>query len=401
MPKGIGRQQSVGIAKETTRGTAVASATYWLSFSEASLEEKFENVTQDESFAVIEDSTAQYRVKNWAEGTIKMPLTDQSLPLILLALMGSNADTTHAGETAVFDHKATVGQSAQHQSLSFFINDALSGVDYVHALGVIHKLDLDVELKKFAEMTLSVKALKGVSQAASPSMVAENRFLPQYVTFKYAPTTAGIGAGVTETGNTTSSSASVTTLSGSGTAVLNVGMTVTGTGIPANTTIATIVSATAITLSQNATASNTGTSLTFTATPIKIKSLKLSIDGNIEDDDVLSSAAPNDFLNKSFKVEGQLTALWQSESDFKTVALATPNVSQALSIDLKNTDVKIGVVPSNPEVTIVLDQVYFTDFSRPFKVGDIVAQTVKFKATYSLANSEMIKATTTNTVASY
>lgn len=167
MAKGIGRLQSVGIAKETTRGTAVASAAYWLPFSEASLEEKFENVTQDESFAIIEDSTAQYRTKNYVEGTIKLPLTDQSLPLILMAAFGANADSTHAGESAVYDHKATVGESAQHQSLSFFINDALTSKDYVYALGVVHKMDLDVELKKFAEITLSVKALKGVSQAAT------------------------------------------------------------------------------------------------------------------------------------------------------------------------------------------------------------------------------------------
>jgi len=105
---------SVGIAKETTRGTAVGSAAYWLPFSDASLEEKFENVTQDESFAVIEDSVGQFRVKNWAEGTVKVPLTDQSLPLLLYALFGANTDSTHSGESSVYDHKASVGESAQH-----------------------------------------------------------------------------------------------------------------------------------------------------------------------------------------------------------------------------------------------------------------------------------------------
>src|SRR5437764_11718818 len=116
MSKMIGRAMSVGIAKETTRGTAIGSAAYWLPFSEASLEEKFENVTQDESFAVIEDSVGQFRVKNWVEGTLKMPLTDQSLPLLLFSLFGANADAAHGAEGAVYDHKATVGQSAQHQS---------------------------------------------------------------------------------------------------------------------------------------------------------------------------------------------------------------------------------------------------------------------------------------------
>jgi hypothetical protein len=388
---------SVGIAKETTRGTAVGSASYWLPFSEASLEEKFENITQDESFAIIEDSTAQYRTKNYVEGTIKVPLTDQSLPLILMAAFGANADSTHAGESAVYDHKATVGESAQHQSLSFFINDPLTSKDYVYALGVVHKLDLDVELKKFAEITLSVKALKGVSQAATVAMVAENRFLPQYMAFSYAPSTAGVNGTLTATG-TAASTIHVTGLSIS-TTLLNVGMRVTATNLPAGATIATIVSASAFDLSV-ATTGAIGT-MTFNGALVQLKSFKLTVDGSAEDDDVLGSTAPIDYLNKQFKMEGTLTALFQNETDFKTVALASPTVSQALLIDLKNTDVSLGVVPSRPEVTILLDQVYFTEYSRPFKLNDLVAQSIKFKCTYSLTNSEMCKVTTTNTTSVY
>src|ERR1700744_3993346 len=123
MAKGIGRIFSIGIAKETTRGTAISSASYWLPFADAAIEEKFDNVTQDEAYGVIEDSVGQFRVKNWAEGSLKVPLTDQSLPLILYAMFGASADTTHSGETVVYDHKATVGGSAQHQSLTLFIHD--------------------------------------------------------------------------------------------------------------------------------------------------------------------------------------------------------------------------------------------------------------------------------------
>jgi hypothetical protein len=328
MAKGIGRLFSIGIAKETVRGTPISSAAYWLAFSDANIDEKFENVTQDEAYGVIEDSVGQFRVKNWAEGTLKIPLTDKSLPLILLAQLGSMAVATHAGESVVYDHTATVGESAQHQSLTLFIHDPLSGVDYSHGLGVIHKLDLDVELKKFADLTLSVKALKGVSQSSfSPSIVAENRFLPQYMTFKYATAVSGLSG----------------------------------------------------------------------ATAIALKNIKLTIDSNIEDDDVLGSTAPIDFLNKEFKVEGSLEAIFQNEADFKTVSLASPNVPQALLIDLKNTDVTLGSA-AHPEVAITLDQVYFTDYSRPIKIKDVVYQTVKFKATYSTANSELIKIVTTNTV---
>ena len=328
--KGIGRQFSIGIAKETVRGTPISSASHWLPFSDASIDEKFENVTADEAYGIIEDSVAQYRTKNWAEGTLKVPLTDLSLPLILLSAFGANADALHSGESTIYDHTTTVGETAQHQSLTLFIHDPLAGVDYSHALGVIHKFDLDVELKKFAELSLSVKAQKGVSQSSfSPSIAAENRFLPQYMTFKYATAVSGLSG----------------------------------------------------------------------ATAIALKSFKLSVDADLEDDDVLGSTAPVDFLNKEFKVEGTLEAIWQNESDFKTITLATPNVPQAMLIDIKNTDVPIGVVPSHPEVKITLDQVYFTGISRPIKTKDLTYQTVKFKATYSTTNSEMLNIVTTNSSA--
>ena len=105
-----------------------------------------------------------------------------------------------------------------------------------------------------------------------------------------------------------------------------------------------------------------------------------------------------DFLNKEFKVSGQIEAIWQNESDFKTTALATPNVPQAVSIVLKNTDVTIGT-SSNPEVNITLDKVYFTEHSRPFKVKDLVYQTVKFECAYDTSNAEMLNIITTNTAA--
>jgi hypothetical protein len=464
MSKGIGRLFSIGIAKETTRGTAISSASWWLPFSDAAIEEKFNNVTQDEAYGIIEDSVGQFRVKNWAEGTLKVPLTSGSFPLLMYSLFGANADSAHGAEAAVYDHKATVGETAQHQSLTLFIHDPLSGVDYSHALGVVHKMDLDVELKKFAELSLSVKAIKGVSQSSfSPSITAENRFLPQYMTFNMAPTTSGLLTQYTCTG-TASSTIHVTALSIS-TDLLQVGMTVTGTNIPAGTTIATIVSNTAFDMSQastgaagtlyigslNATgtasstihvtalsgittaklqvgmtvmgtnvpagativkivsstafdlsAASTGAigTLSFGGAVVQLKSLKLSVDENVEDDEVLGNVAPVDFLNKEFKVDGSFECIWQNESDAKTFALATPVTPEALLISIVNSDVTIGTA-ANPTVAITLDQVYFTDFSRPIKVKDLVYQTVKFKATYSTTNTEMIKVVTTNTTASY
>jgi len=326
MAKGIGRLVSWGYAKEATRGTAQSSASAWSPWDALDFDEKGDNVKQDQAVGVIEDTSAQYRVKNYADGSFKMPLTDQSSALLLLAMFGGQSVSTVA--TGVYAHTFTVGESAQHPSLTFFIHDPLGGTDYSYANGVVHKLDIDSELKKFVQLSVSCRAQKGVSQSSfSPSIISENRFIPQYATFKYATSVSGLSG----------------------------------------------------------------------ATPIALKNYKISINANIEDQDVLGSVAPADFLNKEFTVSGTLDAIYQNISDFKSPFLATPNVAQAMSITWANTDVTIGSA-SNPTLAITMPQVYFTDLGIKKSPKDTIYQSLKFEATYSLLSSYMIQAVLTNTV---
>ena len=129
-----------------------------------------------------------------------------------------------------------------------------------------------------------------------------------------------------------------------------------------------------------------------------IKSLSLKIDQNIEDDDVLGNIAPVDFLNKQFMIEGQIEAIWQNESDFKTNALA--GTVRALRLDLKNTDVIIGT-SANPQLLIDLYRVVFKEITRPVRINELVKQTLSFKAHYSLTDSKMARIVATNIQASY
>jgi hypothetical protein len=124
----------------------------------------------------------------------------------------------------------------------------------------------------------------------------------------------------------------------------------------------------------------------------------LKIEQNIEDDDVLGSVAPGDFLNKQFTITGTLEALWQNETDYKQAALAT--TAKAMRIDLKNTDVTIGT-SANPEIRIDLAKVIFKEITRPVKTNDLVRQTLSFKAVYSITDTLMVSALVTNLVTSY
>ena len=327
--KGIGRQIQLGIAKETTRGTSPSTPTYYLPYSDGNPAEKFKNVVDNQVYGVIEDNASQTRVSNWAEFTLKGPLSDTSFPLLLLSLFGGVANATHSGESIVYDHTLTVAQNVQHQSLSFYVHDPIVAVDYSHANGVLSKISIDYEKEKYIDYSATALAQKGVSiSSLTPSQTAENLFVPQYLTATFASSYSGIGSG----------------------------------------------------------------------SVIKLQSAKIDINANVKAYNVLGNIAPADFLNEEFSIEGTLEAIWENESDFKTNALA--NTAQAMRLDLINTDVTIGS-STHPEIQLNLAKVYFTEFDRPIKVKNLIYQTVKFKAAYSISDAFMAKVICTNLVASY
>jgi hypothetical protein len=328
MAKGIGRLFQVGLAKETTRGTLQSSATFWIPFSELTLDDKDTKIFDEQAYGVIEDTVGSLITKQWAEASLKAPIGDKHFGLVLLSALGSVSSALHAGESVIYDHTLNVAQSSQHQSLTLFLDDPLTGADYRHALGIVDSLEITYELGKFIEYSASMRARKGVASTLTPANTAENRFIHKHLTFKIASNLAGLGAG----------------------------------------------------------------------TAISLKSLSLTISKNIEDDDVLGSIAPNDFLNKQFTIEGKLEAMWQNESDFKTNALAA--TTKAIRIELVNTDVTLGVA-SNPTVRIDLAKATFTEVTRPIQINDMVKQSVSFKAHYSTSDAKMVTALITNQNSSY
>lgn len=332
LTRGIGKQTQIGVAVESTRGTAPASAKYWLPTDDFSIEERYKNAVDVEIYGVLEDNAGQTRVKNWSEGSIKMPLTGTTAAVLFYSLFGTSSAVIHAGETTIFDNTMNVLQTVQHKSLTFFLHDPIATpagatADYTYSNGMVHKIDVDYSLGKYVDVTASIKALSGSAAAIAfaPAIASETRYVPQYLTFKVASTYAGLGG----------------------------------------------------------------------ASAIKIKSAKVTFDEKLTDDDVMGSVNPRDFLNTEFMAEGTIEAIWENEADFKTAALA--NTSQALRLDLINTDVTEGTA-THPEFRLDFAKVIFTSIDKPIKVKDVMYQTIKFKAAYSFSDGFMVRALVTNTV---
>jgi hypothetical protein len=133
------------------------------------------------------------------------------------------------------------------------------------------------------------------------------------------------------------------------------------------------------------------------ATPIKIRKVTLKVMKNVDDDRALGSSDPQDILNRTFIVEGEIDIVYDDQT---YVTDLLNNTTQALRIDFTNANVTIGAV-SNPRIRFELAKALLQDVSRKFVKGDIVVQTLKFKGFYSESDSAMLNTTVRNTVASY
>ncbi len=192
MPAGIGRQYQLGIAKETTRGTSESTASFWLDTLDLDIDEKFNRVVEEQTEGVIEDSTGLKTVQRWVEVSFRAYIDDISIALIFYSVLGTLASSTHAGESAVYDHDITVAQTAQHQALSLFENDPMSGQDYKHALGVVSSIEIAFEHAKILDFTSNFMSKKGETATLTPANTAVKRFLPKHCTVKIADDLAGL-----------------------------------------------------------------------------------------------------------------------------------------------------------------------------------------------------------------
>jgi hypothetical protein len=325
MAKFIGRLADIGIRKEGTRGTAEATASFYLPKLSLTVDDMVEQVVDESSVGVIEDSPNAVVVQTFAEGEIEGNIQSESIGLLLLAGLGA-VNTTGPAQTTVYTHTFTVAQNAQHPSLTYFQDDP--NQDYVYALGVTSQLDLDISVGQYAKFMNAFRARAGVTGTLSPSYpTAESVFLPQHGSVRIASNVAGLGA----------------------------------------------------------------------ASPIDIRSVKLSINKNIEGDQRLGSLTEVDILNKQLSVEGTIELVF-NDNTFKTQMLA--DTAQAMRIRLTNTNVTIGS-SLNPQLTIDLSRVKFGEFVRNYGNDDIVTATVNFKAFYNLAEADMIEVQLVNTTASY
>lgn len=190
----IGRKFNIGLAHETVRGTAVASAyAFWFPKMSLSLDDKIDYAVNDASYGIIEDAEGQDITGKKAEGTLEGRVQDQGFGVLLLAALGTVAAPSLV-QTGVYDHAFTLLESSTHPSITILTTgqNENSGNGHAYALGMLDTLDISIELNKYASFKASFQSQTAATATNTASYTAENYFRPQDGVVKFATNLAGL-----------------------------------------------------------------------------------------------------------------------------------------------------------------------------------------------------------------
>jgi len=190
MPKIIGREVNLGVAKETTRGTP-ADPTYWVQKATCLIIDKVEKLINNETLGVIEDSDDAKIATKSSEGTFAGKIGLNSFGLFLLNIFGNvQSEQQSAPNDDVYSHTFTVAQNHQHDSLTLTVSDGIKNLSF--PLSMIKTLKIDCVVGDFVRFTISTVGSSGTTFTGTVAYTKENNFIARDVIFKMADNLAGL-----------------------------------------------------------------------------------------------------------------------------------------------------------------------------------------------------------------
>jgi len=123
------------------------------------------------------------------------------------------------------------------------------------------------------------------------------------------------------------------------------------------------------------------------ASAISLKNLSMTFSKGVTLDDNLGTVEPEDVLNTVLGVEGTIELNYEDET-YKNYMKDGDH--KAVEIAWTNSDESIGAGTTKPSLTIQLPRVDFFDWEPNYALDEIVSQTVTFKASRDVENSQDI-----------
>lgn len=190
MTKFVGRRGTLGIAKETVRGTPVAPA-YFIPFAKMSFMDSVETATESQGLGQIADQDSSYVTFQFGAGSVDAQLYDSALGYILMSLLGAAPVTSGAGP---YTHTFTMSQTNQAQSLTLYWQDP--DRSYVFPLAIVDSVKLTIAPKGMVEWSITFKSRKARDFAAQSAVFTStgSKWLHQHSQLRFAATAGTVSA---------------------------------------------------------------------------------------------------------------------------------------------------------------------------------------------------------------
>lgn len=133
------------------------------------------------------------------------------------------------------------------------------------------------------------------------------------------------------------------------------------------------------------------------ATPLKLKSVKINFNKNVEMIQNLGDVDVDTIHNKQFSLDGEFTSIYRDEDQINLVRNSSKKYMQ---ITIKNTSTIIWTA-EYPELTLTLYKAWFKEWSKTEDSNGLIEQTVWFKALLNTTDWKAVKAVLTNLITSY
>jgi len=192
MAKQIGRLTHLGLAKETTRGTAQDSPSVVFPHSAFTFDQVVETVLDDSAIGVVEDSMNQQIEKQITSGNIEAKVDMVAMDVIWDHILGGVVESEDTPQAGVSTRVYIVNQSTARTPLTLFGKDRSETVKF--GLAFLQSIQLSAQKGSFIRFTAPYIANKKETATFTPSYATPIDFLFKHGSLKLASNHAGLAA---------------------------------------------------------------------------------------------------------------------------------------------------------------------------------------------------------------
>ncbi len=319
----VGDRVSLGIGRESVRGTGV-SASVWVPSASFDFQQRMNTQSIAGAQGKIIGTEEEKILQKFGQGTLGMDLRANAVGYFLTQLFGSVSSVNTVG--SVYTHTFTLTQSNIHPTLSLIIQDPNKTERFVRA--ALESFGLNFTADAVATIEAVFMSEPPGDTAGTPDFTIQDYvFPPGALTVKLAANQAALTA--------------------------------------ADATV--------------------------------VNNLSLNVVKGTDPDFASGSASPNDIFNTALEITGSFERVFDDDAEHD---FAFADTNRALRIDFQDTDTDLGS-GNNPQLTLDLFNVNFTNFTRDITLGDTVRQTIEFKAHLEVSSGSVITGILVNAHASY